>query len=497
MRAADFLKNMERVCVRTSRRSDCALFWRSHLAGILVLLSLVMLSGAARSQTSRPRLADFAFTQFRLVPIQPASRPASLGGAFIAIADDATAAAINPAGISFLSTPEISLSHSAGWHTTDFAVSRQEESNGRARQYQRIFDQTLVNITYPQWGFTFAAFRQVAFRSEFSFSRRQFLTLAPNRPLTLAEQLGAGGNFPGLASEHYCEVIHNAVVVARTLPGGVHLGLSLRATQLRLQLDERQYFEPALWQQTDFTGMPEQSVPVRIEGLYRIDHAQRSQFKPGYSLGMLFEFSPRWTLGAVYEHLPAYEIVNRITLPAYTLPDRAPDDGRDDSLHFTAEEKRVPFTLNLPDFLGFGLSWRAHVRLLLAADVLLYRSRGLLQGLHDDLPQDDVADRDPDGLGDVAAHDHVSWRAGVEYRLIELGRIWPLRLGIYSEPNFGWQAVSRAPAVQREFPDKSGFLHFTSGAGVVLNNKVRFETSLDVSPERGQISLIGSAVLRL
>lgn len=469
---------------------------------MFLLLQLVFLCDSGFSQIERPRAPEFAFSQFRLIPIHPAGRPASMGGAFIGIADDATAAAINPAGLSFLTTPEISLSHCASWQTYDFPVSRRVQSEGEQRQYEPVFDQTLVNVIYPQWGFTFAVFRQVAFRSEFSFDRQQFVTINANRPLSIAEQFGASGNFAGRTSEHYSEVIHNAFVVAKTLQPRVHAGLALRTTQLRLRLDERQYFEPALWLQTQFNAAPDQITPPRVEALYRIDHVHRNQFKASFSLGLLLEITSSLSLGIVYDNLPSYDVENHLIYTAYTLPDRTPNDGLDDAVFFKPEEKRLPFTLNLPDHWGFGLSWETSSRLLCAADVLLYRSHYLLQGLNFDLPQDDSPEagsryRDSDGEDDVRIKNHLALRAGLEYRLAELGKIWLLRAGFYTEPNFGLQAVSRDSNLQREFPDKSGFVHVTSGAGVVLNNKVRFEGSVDICPALGQIGFIGTTVLRL
>jgi long-subunit fatty acid transport protein len=480
-------------CILHGKRARCLFFvW---------VVQIFFASDITFGQAERPRPPEFIFSQFRLIPIQPAGRPASMGGAFLGLADDATAAAINPAGLSFLSTPEISLNHGLGWQTYDFPVSGSVSGNGEQRYYDLVFDQTLVNIIYPQWGFTFAVFRQMAFRSEFSFGRQQFVTLNADRPLLLAEQLGASGNFPALASEHYSEVIHNSFVMAKTVAPRVHAGFTLRTTQFRLRLDERQYFEPDLWLQTDFNANPDQIVKTtRVEALYRIDHVQHSQYKPSFNLGLMLEIAPSLTLGAVYDYLPAYEVENRVVWPAYTLPDRTPNDGLDDAIVFEPEEKHALFTINLPDYLGLGLSWKANPRLLLAADVLFYRSSSLLQGVNFDLPQDDRPEAsgyvDPDGQADVAVKDHVSLHAGLEYRLAEFGKIWLIRAGFYNEPNFGLQAAAPDADLQREFPDESSFAHVTAGAGVVFSNRARFEASVDASPARGQIGFIGSAVLR-
>jgi long-subunit fatty acid transport protein len=68
---------------------------------LLSLLGLVLLSpGAAWALTDEEIFRDFRF-QF----ITPGARATAMGGAFTSIADDATAAATNPAGLSSLSAP--------------------------------------------------------------------------------------------------------------------------------------------------------------------------------------------------------------------------------------------------------------------------------------------------------------------------------------------------------------------------------------------------------
>ncbi|MGH7454573.1 MAG: hypothetical protein ACRENG_24680, partial [bacterium] len=448
--------------------------------------SLISLFGeAVLGQTQRPPAPQFSLMQLRLAPAIPAARPASLGGAFIGIADDATAAAINPAGVSFLLRPEISLSHAIGQQARDYPIGGAGGSVDEFRDRNPIFDQTLVNIAYPQWGFTFALYRQLAFHADFDFTRNQFLTFAPERPLTLQEQLGASGNFPGVASNFSAQVIHNAFVVAKTLHRRFRLGFAVAATQCRLQLHESHYFDPQLWLQKSFTGATMTSGDNRAEGLYRLYDLELNEFKMTWTAGILFELDPDLTLGIVYQHLPRFKAINRVTLPAYTLPDRTPDDGQRDEISFAPEISLVPFKLDLPDHGGIGLAWKPTGNTLVAFDAVLYRNQSLLRDLNLDLPQDDKLATDgsyvdPDGRSDIAAKDFLSLHGGIEYRLKKSALILPLRTGFYLEPSFALHAVSPDKNLQIEYPDESPRLHFTWGMGIILKN-VRFEVSGDLS----------------
>ncbi len=309
-----------------------------------IFLLVFLLCHDAVSQVPRPPVPLFSLMQLRLPPINPAARPASLGGAFIGVANDATAAAINPAGLSYLLRPEVSLSQALGWQKREFPVGSFAEAEGTQSQANLIFDQTLVNIVYPQWGFTFALFRQVIFRSESDFSRSQFLTIAPARRLSLHEQLGASGNFPGISSQSSSEVVHIAVAISKALHRRHRLGLSFRSTQLNLQLHEKHYFDPELWLRTSFANGSVQIGSNHAQSLYRLYELQENELKPSWSAGILSELHPNLTLGIVYEKLPAYDLESKIFLPAYrpTLC-RIPRPAMRATMKFVLRRRRKSF----------------------------------------------------------------------------------------------------------------------------------------------------------
>jgi len=427
-----------------------------------------------------------------------AARPASMGGAFIGVANDATAAAINPAGLSFLLRPEISLSQALGWQKRQFPVGSFAETEGTQSQANLIFDQTLVNIVYPQWGFTFALFRQVIFRSESDFSRSQFLTIAPPRRLSLHEQLGASGNFPGISSQFSSEVVHNAFAISRALHRKHRFGFSFRSTQLNLQLHEKHYFDPELWLRSSFANGSVTIGSNHPQSLYRLYEVQENELKPSWSLGVLSELQPNLTLGIVYQKLPAYDLETKIFLPAYTLPDTMPGDAHNDEIRFAAEEKVVRFTLDLADNLGVGLAWKPNSKTLIAADAVYYFNRSLLQGITMNLPQDDKLQKDgsyadPDDLADLEARNILTLHAGLEYAFGERQILLPVRFGFYTEPNFGLQTIAGDANLQQEYPGASTYLHVTAGFGIVFK-QIRFEGSVDAS--ENLIEAIGSALVR-
>jgi hypothetical protein len=441
--------------------------------------------------SSRPPAPQFSLVQLRFSPINSAARAAGLGGAFIGVANDATTTAINPAGAAFLTRPEISLSQAWGRDARDFPAP----ANTEPRETRLHFNSTLVNIVYPFRGFTFALYRQLVFYAAFDFTREQFLASATARPLTLHEQLGASGNFPGLRSEFAMEVWQDAFVVAKTLAHGVRMGATLRMVQLRFNLHERHYFAPELWLASRFEAGA--IGPNSPSGLYRIYHGRQEEFRPAWNFGVLLELNPRLTLGAVYHRLPKYDIDQSLTLPAYTLPDRTPLDANDETLRFEAEEREASFQLDLPDNFGVGLAWKPGKRNLVALDAVWHRSRTLLRGLEKNLSQDDVVDNagaysDPDGREDWTSANVLALHAGLEHLFLAPQTMMPGRLGVYRAAVFGVRATANDANLQREYPATEQRWHATAGLGLIIKN-FRFEMSLDFSAEYAEA--IGSAVV--
>ena len=77
--------------------------------GWCLLLTVVVLGGAAPAGAGDKGLIDSeAFSGFQFNFNNPGARSLGMGGAFVAVADDATAVIANPAGLVILQRPELS-----------------------------------------------------------------------------------------------------------------------------------------------------------------------------------------------------------------------------------------------------------------------------------------------------------------------------------------------------------------------------------------------------
>src|SRR4029453_19197401 len=90
-----------------------------RLRPVLISVALLSLASSVTGQTPTPSPTPLPQDQLTLqaranVVQGSGARALGMGGAFLARADDATAASWNPAGLSYLRLPEVSFVHSGG-----------------------------------------------------------------------------------------------------------------------------------------------------------------------------------------------------------------------------------------------------------------------------------------------------------------------------------------------------------------------------------------------
>jgi long-subunit fatty acid transport protein len=105
-----------------------------------------------------------AFSSFEFNFTNPGARSLGMGGAFVAVADDATAAVANPAGLVILQRPELSAEVKfTRFHNTYRPFSNTEEEGARNVFHSRDFDDNVVtpsffSFVYPTERLVVAAF---------------------------------------------------------------------------------------------------------------------------------------------------------------------------------------------------------------------------------------------------------------------------------------------------------------------------------------------------
>ena len=450
---------------------------------LLACLASALTASGAIAQ--RPPLTPINLTNFRVDFIQVGARPAALGGAFIGAAQDETAAPINPAGLTHLSSIGVSLHQRRGRFKFTEPQGSPENPDARRNFHTTNFDQTMVSLFVPIKGITFSVFRQAVFDTRFNFETEQFLTV--EAPLSREQALGGLGNFPGRKVDLDLEMVTDAVSVAFSLSRRVSVGVSGKVSVLDFKLSEKTFLDPNV-----ITGQSPRSSSA--ETIYSDISVDERIAKASFSLGLMATIlSEELFFGAVYHANPAYRLRSRILLSAYEIAgETLPTEFHDNST----------FTFAVPDVYGAGLYYiNARNRLRFTFDIVRVQYSDLLEGNVTNLAADDfdaeTGDyRDPDGKPDVSIDDATEIHVGVEY-LYKNPRfgIIPLRFGVFTNPGHRIYATGTDPNLRRLLPKASDRLHFTFGLGILLTSHLKFDSSINISEDG--LSLIGSTLLSI
>ena len=111
---------------------------------LLCVCALMLWCGAAHAKDPVPQYTGFTSSPN---PVGSGARAIGMGGAFIAVADDATAASWNPAGLTQLRKPEFSFAYSYFRRREDYRVSGHPEATGS--QVVSNDDLNYLSIAYP------------------------------------------------------------------------------------------------------------------------------------------------------------------------------------------------------------------------------------------------------------------------------------------------------------------------------------------------------------
>ncbi|HEX4914632.1 MAG TPA: hypothetical protein VFV51_11765 [Vicinamibacterales bacterium] len=144
---------------------------------VLLLAGSLLLATPARAQSSLQVPIQFDF-------LNPSARSLAMGGAFVGLADDATAALVNPAGLIELTRPEVSVEGRYRSFHHPFLVSGRlsgaptgiGEDQTASPNYVNIGDSatglTYLSFVLPRGRFRLAAFRHELIKLEQEFTSR-------------------------------------------------------------------------------------------------------------------------------------------------------------------------------------------------------------------------------------------------------------------------------------------------------------------------------------
>jgi opacity protein-like surface antigen len=340
------------------------------------------------------------------------ARAYGMGGAFLARPDDATAASWNPAGLSYLRTPELSIVGAWNWLDED---TRNSDGRLVATDHRSGGAPDFAAGTYPIALGSVTGAVQLSFQRVVSFDADRTIELASN-----VSRISSSGGFDVIALGSGLQLTHS-------LRAGVAVNRWFNGWDQRLGRSATQ--RPTL-QTTGFTFS-------------------------GWNLNLGAIWSPveSLNLGAVYKS----GFTADVTLSRERLDIVTPVTTN----AATSDDVRVDF----PAAFGVGASWRPTSPLTVSADYTLTQwSKGKIYNYFtlpqtgEPLPPDHVfPELTYPNLG-APQSDTEQLRVGAEYVVLKTRVKWPLRAGYFLDRQ-----------LFRVLNDETPTLHgFTVGTGLIF-----------------------------
>ena len=335
-------------------------------------------------------------------PVGSGARALGMGGAFIAVADDATAASWNPGGLIQLEKPEVSLVGAVFHRVEDNEFGTNPEASGS----QSV---TEANINYFSVAYPFTLLNRnmivsLNYQYLFDFSREW------NFPLVQSSA--------GLSVNQNIDYDQNGNLSA--------LGLAYA-----VQVTPRFSFGFTLNFWEDWLGMNEWEQTTQQQGTgnlagsdFTFESVNQDRFTfNGFNanLGLLWGISDKLTLGAVLK-TPFTADVNRESIFTSFVSLNPPSPPT---------VSTEPLKLDMPMSYGIGIAFRSSDRLTISGDI--YRTEWQDFVFTDSKGNETSAISGlPVGVSDVDATIQV--RLGAEYLFIKPDYVIPLRGGVFYDP---------------------------------------------------------------
>ena len=440
-------------------------------SGLLTMLGVLSMMSVGWALTD-----EEIFSQFQLNLMTPGARATAFGGAFIGLADDATAVESNPAGLTKLGAPEVFIEFKRLTYSITQVYDNIKNEAGKydfTRLDKHEYDKTVTgvpfaSVVYPYSGekrrFVFSAYRQELVNYASSFKTADIIIIT---------QTDTMFTFPTQAAMEVNVTNYGVGAAVDFFDGQMSLAVSPRWSTMQMTSHTSNYSVSAETLRTTFTD-------AEIYAKTKIDDDDI-----GFSVnaGLKWDPDPRISFGAVYRSGPKFNV----KYAAYQW-----NEAKELAVLSLSPDQK-DFTLKIPDSFGAGVAFRAldvekHA-LQFMTDVVYIQYKDLLEDF--DTVWKSV---DPKHF---EINDVTEMHVGLEYepKFLEGERLQALflRAGIYSEPDHNIRYTGENLKYQQWFPGgDEDQIHLTGGVGVKLGVKgqsVDLDTAVNIADNNKQFSV--------
>jgi long-subunit fatty acid transport protein len=417
----------------------------------LVVLFAAMLAVVGIGAQETPSTFEFSFSN-------PGARSLGLGGAFTALADDATAAFANPAGLVQLVSPEISAEVRHWSFSTPYIIGGRYEGEPTGIGLDTT-DGLRTAVSKEQLtGLSFLSFVYPKGRWSFAFYRHQ---LANFRAQTATQGLFPGWETPRAFDRQWStelDIVSYGSAGAYRFSDRFSLGLGIVHFKGRLDAP----FEWSLPDDIDtLQGAfgPTSYLPASqlANGSMAIDDSDW-----GLSAGLLWRFAERLSLGAFYRQGPEFRLVYDVTggplAPEFLDPAFTPGET------ILIVESPMQF----PDVYGLGVAFRSRDgRLAVGFEWDRVEYSSIFSSFVPVVIE--TLDLDLDLDVHLAADDGNEFRFGAEYAFLDLKPVLAIRTGVWLDPDHRFRSIHPDdPSHRALFQSGEDGVHVAVGLGLAF-----------------------------
>jgi long-chain fatty acid transport protein len=414
----------------------------------VALVATAAMPAAAQTTAQFPIQFDF---------LNPGARSLALGSAFTGLADDASAAFTNPAGLLQLTQPEVSFEGrfrsldtrflSAGRISGSVLNIGEDTIAGPvyAEDADSGFGASFISFTYPKRRWAVAAYRH-----ELTRSQNEFLYRGVFERATFAGVTDDRNRDIPLVGTREIKIDTYGGTLAVRLASRVTVGLGLTASTFDLDASFRRVGLSGLFGGVDLT---QTGSTATQDG----DDTAR-----GVNVGVQAQLTRQVRVGATYRKGPDFDFTQVDTIPGNPTLMR---EGQ----------------FQVPDTFGIGLAWRPSDPLVIAADYVRVGYQSL---------KEDFIDFQAISSGrqeQLAIDDANEFHLGVEYVLTSVRFNPALRGGLWYDPDKTVRYVPNGSGDQLDtrfrfiLPGDEDVWHYTFGAGFALSRVFEVNAAADLT----------------
>lgn len=427
-----------------------------------VVLVACAAAGPACALTDEEIFRDFPFNLQN-----PGARALAIGGAFISLADDSSAAQANPAGLVQLRRPELFA------ELRTFSIDRSETSINVPLDTRVFVGSLTAGAASRPSGAVRPAFISYVYPGErcaFAFSRLESLTIRA-RTRNAFTLIGERTVFDATAGGRPVPVGTETVNQEATAEADVVTKIEQYNLALAFSLHRRFSIGiTAVLGQLDIDGRTDNLFRDRslTEAFTVLDYATRiddSDIAIGFNVGLLWRPIDEVSVGAVYRRGLGFRVREVVSDRGVSASKVQQQFGRE-----------FDNVINTPDSYGIGVAYRPSEPLTFFLDAVRVEYSDLLEGYRAGLNRITF----PDETTEFTVDDGTEVHFGVERMFLVGTTPIAFRLGAWSDPDNRIRATEEG--LDAVFPKGRRRTHYSAGVGVTLKD-MQFDIAFDASSD--------------